>query len=203
MTEKEKMLSGNLYMANDEELKRDNKKSRMLTRLFNNSTEEQLSYRKELLKELFEKTGENLYIEPPFRCDYGCHISLGNNFYANYDCIIVDVCKVEIGENVLFGPRVGIYTAGHPIDAEIRDTGLEFGKPVKIGNSVWVGGSTVINPGVTIGNNVVIGSGSVVTKDIPDNVVAVGNPCRVLRPITEEDKAYWEMKKEEYYNTRE
>lgn len=203
MTEKEKMLSGNLYIANDEELRRDNKKSRMLTRLFNNSTEEQLSYRKELLKELFEKTGENLYIEPPFRCDYGCHISLGNNFYANYDCIIVDVCKVEIGENVLFGPRVGIYTAGHPIDAEIRDTGLEFGKPVKIGNSVWVGGSTVINPGVTIGNNVVIGSGSVVTKDIPDNVVAVGNPCRVLRPITEEDKAYWEMKKEEYYNTRE
>ncbi len=203
MTEKEKMLSGNLYMANDEELRRDNKKSRMLTRLFNNSTEEQLSYRKELLKELFEKTGENLYIEPPFRCDYGCHISVGNNFYANYDCIIVDVCKVEIGENVLFGPRVGIYTAGHPIDAEIRDTGLEFGKPVKIGNSVWVGGSTVINPGVTIGNNVVIGSGSVVTKDIPDNVVAVGNPCRVLRPITEEDKAYWEMKKEEYYNTRE
>ncbi|MBM7834768.1 sugar O-acetyltransferase [Clostridium sardiniense] len=202
MTEKEKMLSGNLYMANDEELRRDNKKSRMLTRLFNNSTEEQIPYRKELLKELFEKTGENLYIEPPFRCDYGCHISVGNNFYANYDCIIVDVCKVEIGENVLFGPRVGIYTAGHPIDAEIRDTGLEFGKPVKIGNSVWVGGSTVINPGVTIGNNVVIGSGSVVTKDIPDNVVAVGNPCRVLRTITDEDKAYWEIKKEEYYNTK-
>lgn len=202
MTEKEKMLSGNLYMANDEELRRDNKKSRMLTRLFNNSTEEQIPYRKELLKELFEKTGENLYIEPPFRCDYGCHISVGNNFYANYDCIIVDVCKVEIGENVLFGPRVGIYTAGHPIDAEIRDTGLEFGKPVKIGNSVWVGGSTVINPGVTIGNNVVIGSGSVVTKDIPDNVVAVGNPCRVLRPITDEDKAYWEIKKEEYHNTK-
>ncbi|MGG7096513.1 sugar O-acetyltransferase [Clostridium sardiniense] len=202
MREKEKMLSGNLYMANDDELRRDNKKSRMLTRLFNNSTEEQIPYRKELLKELFEKTGENLYIEPPFRCDYGCHISVGNNFYANYDCIIVDVCKVEIGENVLFGPRVGIYTAGHPIDAEIRDTGLEFGKPVKIGNSVWVGGSTVINPGVTIGNNVVIGSGSVVTKDIPDNVVAAGNPCRVLRQITDEDKAYWDMKKEEYYNTK-
>ena len=108
MREKEKMLSGNLYMANDEELKRDNKKSRMLTRLFNNSTEEQVPYRKELLKELFEKTGENLYIEPPFRCDYGCNISIGDNFYANYDCIIVDVCKVEIGKNVLFGPRVSI-----------------------------------------------------------------------------------------------
>lgn len=200
MTEKEKMLSGNLYMANDKELKADMKKSRMLTRLFNNTTEEQKGYRAELLKELFEKTGENIYIEPPFRCDYGCHISVGNNFYANYDCIILDVCKVDIGENVFFAPRVCIYTAGHPIDAEVRNTGLEFGKSVKIGNNVWVGGSTVINPGVNIGNNVVIGSGSVVTKDITDNVIAVGNPCRVLREITEEDKIYWEKKKEEYYS---
>ncbi len=202
MSEKQKMLSGKLYMAADDELRRDNKKSRMLTRLFNNSTEEQIGYRKELLKELFEKTGENLYIEPPFRCDYGCHISIGNNFYANYDCIIVDVCKVIIGENVMFGPRVGIYTAGHPIDVDIRNTGLEFGKPVTIGDNVWVGGSTVINPGVNIGSNVVIGSGSVVTKDIPDNVVAVGNPCRILRKITEEDRAYWEAKKEEYYSEK-
>lgn len=202
MSEKQKMLLGKLYMAADDELRRDNKKSRMLTRLFNNSTEEQIGYRKELLKELFEKTGENLYIEPPFRCDYGCNIAIGNNFYANYDCIIVDVCKVIIGENVMFGPRVGIYTAGHPIDADIRNTGLEFGKPVTIGDNVWVGGSTVINPGVKIGNNVVIGSGSVVTKDIPDNVVAVGNPCRILRKITEEDRAYWEAKKEEYYSEK-
>ncbi|WP_291666883.1 sugar O-acetyltransferase [Clostridium sp.] len=200
MTEKEKMLSGNLYMANDKELKADMKKSRMLTRLFNNTTEEQKGYRAELLKELFKKTGENIYIEPPFRCDYGCNISVGNNFYANFDCIILDVCNVDIGENVFFAPRVCIYTAGHPIDADVRNTGLEFGKPVKIGNNVWVGGSTVINPGVTIGNNVVIGSGSVVTKDIPDNVIAVGNPCRVLRKITEEDKIYWEKKKEEYYS---
>lgn len=139
-----------------------------------------------------------LYIEPPFHCDYGCHISVGEWFYANYDCIMVDVCKVKIGDNVMFGPRVGIYTAGHPIDAEIRNTGLEFGAPVTIGDNVWVGGSVVINPGVTIGNNVVIGSGSVVTKDIPDNVVAVGNPCRVLREITEEDKRYWEEKRKEY-----
>lgn len=200
MTEKEKMLSGNLYMANDKELKADAKKSRMLTRLFNNTTEEQKEYRAELLKELFKKTGDNIYIEPSFKCDYGCNISVGNNFYANFDCIILDVCNVDIGENVFFAPRVCIYTAGHPIDAEVRNTGLEFGKPVKIGNNVWVGGSTVINPGVTIGNNVVIGSGSVVTKDIPDNVIAVGNPCRVLRKITEEDKIYWEKKKEEYYS---
>ena len=200
MTEKEKMLSGNLYMANDQELKADVKKSRMLTRLFNNTTEEQKEYRAELLKELFKKTGDNIYIEPSFKCDYGCNISVGNNFYANFDCIILDVCNVDIGENVFFAPRVCIYTAGHPIDAEVRNTGLEFGKPVKIGNDVWVGGNTVINPGVNIGSNVVIGSGSVVTKDIPDNVIAVGNPCRVLREITEEDKIYWEKKKEEYYS---
>ncbi len=199
MREKERMLSGNLYMANDKELKADRKKSRMLTRLFNNTTEEQKEYRTKLLKDLFEKTGDNLYIEPPFRCDYGCNISVGNNFYANYDCIILDVCKVDIGENVFFAPRVCVYTAAHPIDAEVRNTDLEFGKPVRIGNSVWVGGSTVINPGVTIGNNVVIGSGSVVTKDIPDNVIAAGNPCRVIRKITDEDKIYWEKKKEEYY----
>ena len=201
MTEKERMLSEKLYIANDSELKAGAKKSRMLTRLFNNTTEEQQKYRVELLKELFEKTGESIYIEPPFRCDYGSNISVGNNFYANFDCVILDVCKVEIGENVMFAPKVCIYTAGHPIDAEIRNSGLEFGKSVKIGNNVWIGGSAVINPGVTIGDNVVIGSGSVVTKDIPDNVIAVGNPCRVLREITEEDKIYWEKQKEEYYST--
>ncbi|MBD7914394.1 sugar O-acetyltransferase [Clostridium sp. Sa3CUN1] len=200
MTEKERMLSGKLYSANDSELKANAKKSRMLTRLFNNTTEEQKEYRVELLKNLFEKTGENLYVEPPFRCDYGSNISVGNNFYANFDCIILDVCKVDIGENVMFAPRVCIYTAAHPIDVDVRNSGLEFGKPVKIGNNVWIGGSTVINPGVTIGNNVVIGSGSVVTKDIPDNVIAVGNPCRVLREITKEDKIYWERQKEEYYS---
>lgn len=198
MTEKEKMLAGKLYIAQDEELAADNRKGRRLTRLFNRTTEEELEYRDTLLKELFESTGEKLYIEPPFHCDYGCHISVGEWFYANYDCIMVDVCKVKIGDNVMFGPRVGIYTAGHPIDAEIRNIGLEFGAPVTIGDNVWVGGSVVINPGVTIGNNVVIGSGSVVTKDIPDNVVAVGNPCRVLREITEEDKRYWEEKRKEY-----
>lgn len=198
MTEKEKMLAGKLYMAQDKELKQDSLKSRKLTRLFNATTEEELDYRTTLLKKLFESTGENIYIEPPFRCDYGCHISIGENFYANYDCIIIDVCKVKIGNNVFFGPRVGIYTAGHPIDAQIRNTYLEFGKPITIGNNVWVGGNTVINPGVIIGNNVVIGSGSVVTKCIPDNVIAAGNPCKVLREITDEDKLYWEEKRLEY-----
>lgn len=198
MTEKEKMLSGRLYIAQGEELRNDNLNSRKLTRLFNNTTEEQGEYRIELLKKLFKSTGENIYIEPPFRCDYGCNISIGEDFYANYDCIIIDVCNVTIGNNVFLAPRVGIYTAGHPIDAGVRNENLEFGKPIVIGDSVWVGAGTIINPGVKIGNNVVLGSGSVVTKDIPDNVIAVGNPCRVLRAITEEDKKYWEEKREEY-----
>jgi maltose O-acetyltransferase len=199
MTEKERMLSGELYKAEGEELVKDNKKARKLTRLFNNTTEEQQEYRVKLLKQLFASTEENIYIEPPFRCDYGCHITVGNNFYANYDCIILDVNKVDIGSNVFFAPRVNIYTAGHPIDAEVRNDMLEFGKEVIIGDNVWVGGNTVINPGVTIGSNVVIGSGSVVTKDIPDGVIAAGNPCNVLREITADDKEYWSQLREEYY----
>ena len=200
MREKERMLQGKLYIAQGEALTRDNKKSRKLTRLFNNTTEEQKEYRSELLKELFKSTGEKIYVEPPFRCDYGCNISIGENFYANYDCIILDVCSVSIGNNVFFAPRVNIFTAGHPVDAQVRNEMLEFGKPVSIGNNVWVGGNTVINPGVKIGNNVVIGSGSVVTKDIPDNVIAVGNPCRVLREITDADREYWKQQREEYYD---
>lgn len=202
MTEKGKMLSGKLYIAQDEELKSEFLNARRITRLFNATTEEETEYRQKLLKELFEKTGENIYIEPPFRCDYGCHISVGENFYVNFDCIILDVNKVKIGNNVFFGPCVCLYTAGHPIDATVRNTLLEFGKPITIGNDVWIGGNTVINPGITIGNNVVIGSGSVITKNIPDNVVAVGNPCKVLRSITEDDKNYWEEKRREYYKLK-
>lgn len=200
MTEKEKMLSEQLYTAEDEQLQKESKNAKRVTRIFNNTTEEEGLYRIQLLKELFKKTGERLWIEPPFHCDYGCHISIGENFYANYDCIIIDVCDVEIGDNVFFAPRVGVYTAGHPIDAEIRNTGLEYGKKIKIGNSVWIGGNTVINPGVTIGDNVVIGSGSVVTKDIPSGVVAAGVPCKVIREITQEDKRYWQEQAEKYRN---
>lgn len=200
MTEKEKMLSEQLYTAEDEQLQKESKNAKRVTRIFNNTTEEEGLYRIQLLKELLKKTGERLWIEPPFHCDYGCHISVGENFYANYDCIIIDVCDVEIGDNVFFAPRVGVYTAGHPIDAEIRNTGLEYGKKIKIGNSVWIGGNTVINPGVTIGDNVVIGSGSVVTKDIPSGVVAAGVPCKVIREITQEDKRYWQEQAEKYRN---
>ena len=138
--------------------------------------------------------GESVYFEPPFHCEYGSHITVGENFYANTGCIMLDVGKITIGKNVLFGPNVAIYTAGHPIYPDSRNSGYEYGIPVTIGDNVWIGGSCVILPGVKIGNNAVIGAGSVVTKDIPDNVCAAGNPCRVIREITEEDRPYYYKK---------
>lgn len=198
MTEKEKMLLGKLYTASDPELSVELKNSRKFARLYNSTTEEEQNKRTDILKRWFGHIGQNGYIEPPFRCDYGSNIYIGDNFYANYDCIILDVCKVKIGNNVMFGPRVSVFAAAHPIDAEVRATLLEFGKAITIGDNVWIGGGTIINPGVSIGNRVVVGSGSVVTKDIPDNVVAAGNPCRIIRKITEEDRSYWNSLKEEY-----
>lgn len=198
MTEKEKMLSGALYMAPDAELSAMNRRARRLTRLFNQTTENIFDERIALLRELLGSAGKNVWVEPTFHCDYGSNIHVGDYFYANYDCIILDICPVTIGDHVFFAPRVCIYTATHPIDATVRNTGLEYGKPVSIGNNVWIGGSTVINPGVSIGDNTVIGSGSVVTKDIPSNVIAAGNPCKVLRPITEEDHAYWREQEKQY-----
>lgn len=202
MTEKERMLSGGLYIASDSELRKEFKRAKKFVRKFNATTEDEIDLRTDLIKGIFKRAGKNCYIEPPFHCDYGCRISVGDNFYANYDAIIIDVNDVIIGDNVLLGPRVGIYTAGHPIDADIRNELLEYGKKIKIGNNVWVGGNTVFNPGVTVGDNVVIGSGSVVTKDIPSNVIAAGNPCRVLREITREDKEYWQKQKEDYYSSK-
>lgn len=199
MTDKERMLAGLLYRPGVPELKEGMRRARVLTRLFNNTTEEQLAYRTELLRELFKSVGEHIYIEPDFRCDYGKNISVGNDFYANYGCVILDVCEVVIGDNVMFGPGVHVYAAGHPLDAEVRVSGLEIGKPVRIGNGVWVGGATVINAGVSIGCNTIIGSGSVVTKDISANVIAAGNPCRVIREITEDDRMYWKKLEREYY----
>lgn len=197
-TEKEKMLAEELYNAGNLELKTMRQKARQLTRLFNNTTEEQLDYRTELLKQLLGATGKNIVIEPPFRCDYGCHITVGENFYANFDCVILDVANVEIGDNVMFGPRVGIYTAGHPIDPEVRVRGLELGTSISIGNNVWIGANVTLNPGIKIGDNAIIGSGAVVTKDIPANTIAAGNPCRVIREITEADKAYWLQQEHNY-----
>lgn len=198
MTEKERMLAGKLYSDHDPELQSNKARSRRLIRLFNNTTEEQYPYREQLLKELFGSTGEHIYIEPPFRCDYGCNTYIGENFYANFDCIILDVAEVHIGNNVLLGPRTCLFTPWHPIDADVRNLKIEGGKPIHIGDNVWFGGGVIVNPGVTIGSNVVIGSGSVVTHDIPDNVIAAGNPCHILREITDEDKKYWMAEYEEY-----
>ena len=141
----------------------------------------------EVVKELLGGA-EGAFINPPFYCDYGTHIEVGKNFFANYNCTIIDVAKVKIGDNCLLAPNVAIYTAGHPIYPSTRNSAYEYGKAITIGDNVWIGGNTVICPGVTIGNNVVIGAGSVVTRDIPDWCIAVGNPCRVKRMITEEDK---------------
>ena len=134
------------------------------------------------------------YVEPPFRCDYGYNIEIGDHFYANFNLTILDCAKVSIGNNVFIGPNVSLFTAGHPIHAHLRDQNYEWAREINIGNSVWLGGNVVINPGVSIGNNVVIGSGSVVTRDIPDDVFASGNPCRVIRQLTDDDKNYYYKK---------
>lgn len=203
MTEQQRMLSGQLYMASDPELVALRKNARQVTERFNTTPEAQSGQRMAILQGLFASIGENFFIEPPFRCDYGCNISIGKRFCANFGCIILDICPVTIGDNVMFGPRVSIYAASHPIDPAVRNSQLECGAPVSIGNSVWIGGNTVINPGVHIGSNVVIGSGSVVTKDIPDNVIAAGCPCRVLRPITQADTDYWQQQANLYWESHQ
>lgn len=202
MTEKERMLCGKLYIANDDELKEDSMRCRKLLDKLNNTSFCDFSTRNEICKALFANFGKGSTINKPFYCDYGKNINIGENFYANYDCIFLDVNKIVIGNNVMLGPRVSIFTAGHPIDYEVRNSGLEYGYKVTIGDNVWIGGNTIINPGVKIGDNVVIGSGSVVTRDIPSNVIACGNPCKVLRQITKEDKNKWKLAEKEYYDDK-
>lgn len=182
MTEKEKMLNGLPYNASDVELVQDRLRAKKLCKIFNNLDPDNLEERVNVLKELF-KTNSNPYIEPNFFCDYGYNIELGKNFYANHNCIILDVNKVKIGNNVMFAPNVQVYTATHPINAFERISGIEMGYTIEIGDNVWVGGGSIICPGVKIGSNSTIGAGSVVTKDIPPNVVAAGNPCRVIRDL--------------------
>lgn len=182
-TEKEKMLNGELYDAGDPVLMEERVNARRQTRIYNQTLETEDQRRYELLSELLGSTGQRFHIEPPFRCDYGYNIHLGENFYANYDCVFLDVCEIRIGDNCFIAPGVHIYTATHPLNAKERITGAEFGKPVIIGHNVWIGGRAVINPGVTVGNNVVIASGAVVTKDVLDNVLVGGNPARIIKTI--------------------
>jgi len=189
MTEKEKAMAGMLYDANyNEEMAQERLACKDLCAEYNQLKPSQTAERKELLKKIIGKTGEVFWIEQSFWCDYGYNIEIGENFYANHNLVILDGAKVTFGDNCFVAPNCGFYTAGHPLDVEQRNQGLEIAWPITVGNNVWIGGNVVILPGVTIGDNTVIGSGSIVTKDIPAGVVAAGNPCRVIRKITEEDK---------------
>lgn len=197
MTEKERMLAGKLYHPGRVE---DGtwEKSREILEKFNGLPYQKFEEGVFLLKEIFGRLEEDAVIVPPFYCDKGPQIRIGKHFYANTGLVILDEAPVTIGDHVFLGPGVAIYTACHPVDAAVRRMDLEYAKPVTIGDDVWIGGNVTLNPGVTIGCNVVIGSGSVVTRDIPDGVVAAGNPCRVIRKITDEDAKYWERELAEY-----
>jgi acetyltransferase-like isoleucine patch superfamily enzyme len=179
LTEKEKMISGEPYMANDAQLTKDRKRAKVLCYQYNQQVE---NLNLEILSDLFGYPS-GAYLEPPFYCDYGYNIRHGANFYANHNLVVLDCAPVTIGDNVFIGPNVVLSTAGHPVEADIRSTGLEFAKPIRIGNDVWIGATVTIVPGVEIGDNVTIGAGSVVTRSIPSNSVAVGNPCRVIRSL--------------------
>lgn len=182
-TEKEKMLSGELYDASDSELTNERIKARLLSKELNDSREDESERREKILNQLIPNSGENLWLQPPFYCDYGTNIIVGDNVFFNFNCVVLDVAQVKIGSRTKMGPNVQIYTATHPIDHRVRATGLESGKPITIGEDVWLGGSAVICPGVTIGDRTIIGSGSVVVKDIPSGVLAAGNPCKVIREL--------------------
>lgn len=184
MTEKEKMLLGELYNANyDEELIQERQKAKDLCYEYNKIKPSNIEERKEIIKKLLGNIKGDFLIEQPFICDYGYNIEIGKNFYANHNMIILDGNKVKFGDNVFIAPNCGFYTAGHPINKQERNEGLEYAKPIEIGNNVWIGGNVVVLPGVKIGDNTVIGAGSVVNKDIPSNVIAVGNPCKVIKKI--------------------
>lgn len=191
MNQKERMLAGLPYKAWLDGLAEEQIENKKRIYEYNLCRPEEPEMIDKSIRAILGEAGTNVTVLAPFHCDYGRHIEVGDNFVANYNCIILDVGKVIIGDNVMFGPNVSLLTAGHPIHPDSRNSGYEYGIGINIGNSVWIGGHTVVNPGVTIGDNAVIGSGSVVTKDIPANVVAVGNPCKVLRPITEADRDFY------------
>ncbi len=196
MNQKERMLAGLPYKAWLDGLREERMENKLKIYQYNQQRPDEEEKMEELIRSILGKAGKEVHIEAPFHCDYGTNIEVGDYFYANYNCTILDVGKVIIGDNVMLAPNVSIYTAGHPIHPDSRNSGYEYGIPVTIGNNVWIGGNVIINPGVTIGNDVVIGAGSVVTKDIPDRVVALGNPCRAVRQIVEDDRKYYYKNKE-------
>lgn len=184
MNEKEKMLEGLLYDANyDENLINERIRCKTLCSKFNNIPYGDMDTRHDILKQILGKTKEKFLIEPYFWCDYGYNIEIGENFYSNHNLVILDCAKVTFGDNVFVAPNCGFYTAGHPLDVKDRNKGLEYAKPITVGNNIWIGANVIILPGVTIGDNCTIGAGSVVTKDIPPNSLAFGNPCKVIKEI--------------------
>lgn len=185
-SEKEKMLQGELYDPLDAELVQARNQARDLCQLLNATREEQVEERRRILQQLIGKGGDTVWMQPPFFCDYGTNMELGERVFFNFNCVVLDVAKVTVGDFTLFGPAVQIYTATHPLDAELRRQ-QEYAKPIDIGSDVWIGGGAIICPGVRIGSRSVIGAGSVVTRNIPEGVFAAGNPCRVIREITEDE----------------
>ncbi len=185
MTEREKMLNRELYDATEDSLVEDRIKAKDLCFELNNTLPSNLEKKEEIARKLIGKIEGSFEITPPFWCDYGYNIEIGDKFYSNHNLVILDGAKVKFGKNVFVAPNCGFYTAGHPIDSEIRNKGLEYAYPITVGDNVWIGAGVQVMPGVTIGSNVVIGGGSVVVKDIPSNSIAVGNPCKVIRKIEE------------------
>ena len=194
----QEMLLGNLYLAGNILPENKSIHGKKIIQKINNTPIEEKETIVALERQVLGETGDNLYVTPPFQVDYGRHVEIGNNFYANMDCIFLDVNKIKIGNNVMVGPRVSFYTAGHPIDPQIRIEELEFGLPITVEDNVWIGGSATILPGVTIGKNSIIAAGAVVTKDVAANTIFGGNPAQLIRAINEEDNHYWNKKKEEY-----
>ncbi len=184
MTEKQKMLSGELYDPLDAQLTQERLRTRLLIKALNDTREDETMERLRILKELIPQAGVGLWLQPPFYCDYGSNMILGEKVFFNFNCVVLDVMAVTIGSRTLFGPNVQIYTATHPLDYKERASGLEFAKAIRIGEDVWVGGSVVICPGVVIGDRSIIGAGSVVTRDVPPDVFAAGNPCKVIRDLS-------------------
>ncbi len=192
MTMKEKMVSGELYLCNDTEILKEQALCLEKQYDYNQTRPSEAEKREALLKEMFAEIGEGCYIEPPLHANWGGHhVHLGKFVYANFNLTLVDDTHIYIGDNTLIGPNVTVATAGHPIDPDIREKGYQFNMPVKIGKNCWLGAGVVVLPGVTVGDNTIIGAGSIVTKDIPSGVIAVGNPCRVLREVGEHDREYY------------